>query len=142
MNCRQLYAKCQYIVQKSTNNAVLVWGNIEIINIEMAMYQKQLLGKRIKELRKSKGFTQEGLAEKVGIDSKHLSRIECGVNFPSLDLLIKIANTLEIEPWFLFQVKPEKSKDEIIADINRILQSAKEKDLKMFYKILVDIISD
>lgn len=45
---------------------------------------KKLLGKRIKELRKNKGITQEALSEKAGIDSKHLSRIECGVNFPLL----------------------------------------------------------
>ena len=36
---------------------------------------KKLLGKRIKELRKNKGITQEALSEKAGIDSKHLSRI-------------------------------------------------------------------
>ena len=31
---------------------------------------KKLLGKRIKELRKNKGITQEALSEKAGIDSK------------------------------------------------------------------------
>ncbi len=37
-----------------------------------------LLGKKIKEIKKKRGLTQDFLAEKVGIDAKHLSRIECG----------------------------------------------------------------
>ena len=39
---------------------------------------KVLLGGRIKELRKIRGFSQEQLSEMVGVDSKHLSRIEVG----------------------------------------------------------------
>ncbi len=36
---------------------------------------KLLLGKRIKELRKQKGLTQEQLAEKMNIDQRNLSKI-------------------------------------------------------------------
>ena len=32
---------------------------------------KQLLGQRIKELRKLRGLSQDELSEKVGIDPKH-----------------------------------------------------------------------
>jgi len=34
------------------------------------------LGKRLKELRKKRGFTQEQLSEKTGIDYKYVQRIE------------------------------------------------------------------
>ena len=44
---------------------------------------KELLGGRIKELRKLKGLSQEKLSEKINIDPKHLSRIEVGRGFPS-----------------------------------------------------------
>ena len=103
------------------------------------MYQKQLLGKRIKELRKLKGFTQESLSEKAGIDSKHLSRIECGVNFPSLDLLTKISDILGVEPYVLFQNLHAKSKNELISNINQVLAIAKKQDVRMFYKILIKL---
>ena len=105
------------------------------------MYQKQLVGKRIKELRKLKGFTQESLSEKAGIDSKHLSRIESRVNFPSLDLLTKISDILGAEPYVLFQNLHAKSKNELISNINQVLAIAKEQDVRMFYKILIDIVS-
>lgn len=34
------------------------------------------LGDKIRQIRKSKGLTQEKLAELIDIDNKHLSRIE------------------------------------------------------------------
>lgn len=102
---------------------------------------KKLLGKRIKELRKNKGITQEALSEKAGIDSKHLSRIECGVNFPSLDLLSKIATILEIEPYLSFQTIHLREKSVLIKEINAVLESQSEANVRIFYKVLMDIIS-
>ena len=58
---------------------------------------KELLGGRIKELRKLKGLSQEKLSEKRLIDPKHLSRIEVGRGFPSLDTLERLANVLNVE---------------------------------------------
>ena len=46
---------------------------------------KVLLGKRIKELRNKRGFTQEFLAEKIGVGQRNLSKIECGNNFVTAD---------------------------------------------------------
>ena len=63
----------------------------------------KLLGKRIGELRKTKGFTQDALSELVGIDPKHLSRIECGKNRPSLELLYKISSVLKVDLALFFQ---------------------------------------
>ena len=57
---------------------------------------KELLGKRIKELRKEKGLTQEQLAETVGIEPNNLSRIEKGRNYPTPENLSKIANALNV----------------------------------------------
>ena len=38
---------------------------------------KKLLGKRIKELRKSQGISQQQLAEIANIDQRNLSHVEC-----------------------------------------------------------------
>lgn len=104
------------------------------------MYNKSLLGKRIKEIRKSKGFTQELLAESAGIDSKHLSRIECGVNFPSLDLLNKIAVILGIDASLLFETSHLESRENLILLINEMLKNSDEKSIRIFYKILRDMV--
>lgn len=52
--------------------------------------EASIIGAKIKQLRKLKGLTQEQLSEKIGIDNKHLSRIETGRSMPTL----KIANEL------------------------------------------------
>ncbi|MCD8378014.1 MAG: helix-turn-helix domain-containing protein [Candidatus Gastranaerophilales bacterium] len=55
-----------------------------------------LFGKRLKELRKSKGFTQQALAEKAGIDEKHLCRVENGKYFPTYATLNKLLSALDV----------------------------------------------
>lgn len=49
------------------------------------------LWQRIAPLRKSQGMTQEQLAEAVGTNQFHISRIESGMISPSIELLEKIA---------------------------------------------------
>jgi len=104
------------------------------------MDTKKLLGERIKELRKKKGFTQDKLAEIVEIDSKHLSRIECGSNFPSLELLNKISTTLEIEPNVLFSTSHLKDKKTLVKEINSILEKENLESIRSFYKILIGLV--
>ena len=53
------------------------------------------IGKRIRELRKSKNWTQAVLAEKSGIEPSNISHIERGATKLSLPTLINIANALE-----------------------------------------------
>jgi transcriptional regulator with XRE-family HTH domain len=54
-----------------------------------------LLGKRIRERRKSLKMTQEDIAEKAGISIKHISKIETGKSPPSLACFVSIANALD-----------------------------------------------
>ena len=67
------------------------------------MDKKKLLGKRIKELRKAKGYTQEKLAELIDIETCSLSAIEIGRHYPSMPTLAKIAESLNVELKNLFE---------------------------------------
>ena len=53
------------------------------------------IGKRIKEVRKSKNMTQKELAESSKIDVTSISRYETGSQMPNLSTLSYIAATLE-----------------------------------------------
>jgi len=57
------------------------------------------LGKRIRELRKKRGYTQEKLSEAVNIDYKYIQRIE-GKNPPNIrmETLQRLAKALKITP--------------------------------------------
>lgn len=84
-------------------------------------------GKKLKELRKSKGFTQQALAEKAGIDEKHLSRVENGKYFPSYVTLNKLLNALEVtlsEAGIQLE-QAEINKNPLYSKALQILNSAK-----------------
>ena len=65
-----------------------------------------LLGRNIKRYRKHKGFSQEQLAEIIGVSVKHLSTIENGSAFISADLLQRLAETLDVDVYKLFYDGP------------------------------------
>jgi DNA-binding XRE family transcriptional regulator len=50
----------------------------------------------IAKIRKRKGLTQMELAELVGVNRFHISKIERGKRTPSVKLLIKIADVLNV----------------------------------------------
>ena len=60
--------------------------------------------------RKKKGYSQEKMAEKLGISRQHLAAAEApGMNRGiSLELLFNIATVLEIEPYLLLKFHLEK----------------------------------
>ncbi|MFA5388227.1 MAG: helix-turn-helix transcriptional regulator [Candidatus Omnitrophota bacterium] len=55
------------------------------------------LAKRIRELRKKKGLTQEELSELAGIDYKHIQLLESKkASAPKVDTLEKLAKAFKI----------------------------------------------
>ena len=60
------------------------------------------LGLNIAYYRKKRGLTQEELAEKAEIDRSTISKTEIAFAGTSLDLIFKIADILQIEPYKLF----------------------------------------
>lgn len=63
---------------------------------------KEAFGKNLKDVRKSKGITQESLAEMVGIHPRQVSKIETGEHFPNSTTLENICIALSISPKELF----------------------------------------
>lgn len=63
---------------------------------------RQLLGARIKELRKKRGLTQDQLAELVDLATRYISLIEVGRNAPSLETIDNLAQALGVELKVLF----------------------------------------
>jgi transcriptional regulator with XRE-family HTH domain len=57
---------------------------------------------RLKELLKEKNIAGKDLAETIGVSPNTISRIASGSSFPSGDLLMKIANELDIDIRDLF----------------------------------------
>lgn len=56
--------------------------------------ERKRIGMRIAELRKAKGFTQEELSIRAGLQRTHISRIEAGRYAVTIDTLSAIAEQL------------------------------------------------
>ena len=61
------------------------------------------MGDRIRSSRKRIGLTQEALAEKLDITLYYMGEIERGVKTPSLDLFIKLVETLDVSADYLLR---------------------------------------
>ena len=57
---------------------------------------KETIGKRIANARKATHMTQAELSEKIDISEKYLSRIECGKQLPSIVIVAKMCEVLNI----------------------------------------------
>ena len=60
------------------------------------------LGKRIRELRTNKGWSQERLADESGMHRSYMWGVEQGVRNPSLRNLARVADALEVSLSDLF----------------------------------------
>ncbi len=62
---------------------------------------KSVFSENIKKYRNGK-YTQESLAEKIGVSSQNINDIEGKRRFPRTDTLVKIAEALNVEVYQLF----------------------------------------
>ena len=61
------------------------------------------LGWRVRQLREAKGWTQEILAGRAGLDRSYIAGIEAGLRNPSTKALARLARALGIKLSVLFQ---------------------------------------
>lgn len=99
---------------------------------------KFLLGKKIKELRKAHKYTQEQLAEKIGIGTPNISYFETGKFAPSIETLQKLAQVFGVEIYELYMFQPLKPTGEIKQELAKAIESD-EKILRLLYKFYITI---
>jgi DNA-binding XRE family transcriptional regulator len=97
---------CIKVIQESGNKFEIPWDDVlyhcepqyEFYKGKQAQEETGLkrLGERVRQLRESKGYSVQALADKARMKRPNLSRIENGHHQPSLHTLEKIAEALEI----------------------------------------------
>ena len=100
------------------------------------MNKKELLGKRLRELRKRKGINQEKLAELINVDPTTISNIENGKNYPSLVTLENLLDVLNSSFMEAFDFEHKNTNENLITQINKRLKDNPEK-VEDFYKIVM-----
>ncbi len=100
------------------------------------MDKKKLLGKRLRELRKRRGISQERLAELIEVDPTTVSNIENGKNYPTMSNLYKLLEVLDCTFTEAFDFEHKNNNDNLINQIIERLKNNPEK-IEDFYKIIM-----
>lgn len=99
------------------------------------------LGEKIKKLRKGKKLTQGELAEKAGISGNHLSRLERGVFQPSIDVVKRLAQALDVNVDGLLSGEDEASpavsiKNKKLAERVRMIDQLEPEDQQAIMRVI------
>lgn len=101
-------------------------------------YDYGLMGKRIKQARKVKRYTQAQLAEIIDMSSKNFSQIERGETGISLSTLISLCKFLDISAdYVLFGVKGENKKNSI-----DLLMSELDEEQQLYAEKMIEVYAD
>lgn len=72
-----------------------------------------ILGERLKRARKDRGLTQEQLAERAGLSTRHIAKIEKGDVNPSFEVLSTLVKTLGVSFDAIFDPASEQVETEL-----------------------------
>ncbi len=97
---------------------------------------KELLGARIRELRKARNLSQEQLAELIDVEPRHVSRLEVGSSYPRIDRLEKIAEALNVQLKEFFEFMHLESPDTRAKNIEEMVKGMSEDYQQIIYKIV------
>ena len=101
---------------------------------------KRLIGMKIKALRNSKSFTQEQLAEKVGITPQYLGNIERGKENPTLNTFINLSNAIDVSLNEIFNLLEAEDPKKVKRLIQERIKNADENELKLILKLVSNIV--
>jgi len=95
-----------------------------------------IFARNLKEKRRKCGFSQAKLAEIVGVSTHHIAMIELTRNFPTVELVERIADALNINVYELFKENDtlssefEQLRKDIRIDMQQLLVNFFENDDK------------
>ena len=97
---------------------------------------REIFAKNLKENRRKNSLSQGKLAEKAAISTHYVAMLELGHNFPSSEILERLASALDIEVYELFLVSPSVKEElnrlhqAIVHDIKQTVEKAVEVALE------------
>lgn len=89
------------------------------------------LGKKINQLRKEKGLTQDYISERLGVSPQAVSKWENDISYPDITLLPELAKILEVTVDELLSDKPKN-------EIRLVPESQRKNFDDMILRVLVN----
>lgn len=96
---------------------------------------KKLVGKKIKQYRKTLKLTQDALGELIDINQRQIALIEAGKSFPSLTTLNKLTSVFNCGFQDFFENEYLKNEIELKSELKAIIDKLSYKDTQTIYLV-------
>lgn len=106
---------------------------------------RQIFSHNLAICRKNKGYTQEKLAEMVGVSQAFYSQVELGNNLVRLQVLMKLTNALDVTAnTLLYEHKESLSDEETIdlSDIIMMLSDRTENEIALVKRVVRFVLAE
>ena len=94
------------------------------------------LGKKLREARLKKGYTQQVLAEKADVAEMYISQLERGLKMPSMNLFIKLITALDISSDYILRDEIPSGKEYVYDEFTQKLDTLTPKQRRASMEIL------
>ena len=147
MNCSFLYERGACNPKFTFRNAKLVvyfhhmfYGNINIKLINMKEKENMTLGEKIAKQRKELNYTQEQLADILGVSRQSISKWESDIAYPETEKLIELGKIFDCSMDYLLKedvMEKDGAQTTIFSEISKkaITQENKEKTKKILKSV-------
>jgi len=97
---------------------------------------REILAYNLKEKRQNCGFSQAKLAEMVSVSTHHIATIETARNYPTLDLVERMAKALDIEIYELFinPLSPPEEMERLYEEVAKNLEQLIGESMERHYQ--------
>lgn len=100
----------------------------------------EMVGKRIREYRKKKNWTQEQLAEAASLHYSYIGGVERGDRNISLETLEKIALALDIPAGELFRPDEILDKQQLLDEHMKLVSRRSAEEIALITRIIRNVI--
>lgn len=99
-----LFIAAFFVCSDCLFHTLILWLFSGLVGKGLFMYfNPKDFGKRLHLARKMAGLTQQALADKVSVERKHISHLECGERCCSIDLLVDFSEALGVSTDYLLK---------------------------------------
>ena len=97
---------------------------------------REIFAKKLRENRRQCGFSQEKLAENVGISTQYLAMMEIARKFPSAEVLERLAMAMNINVYELFLIdhSPRDELEQLRKDIISEMKQTFDESFRLLSK--------
>ncbi len=101
-----------------------------------------VIGNRIQKARKKKNYTQQDMADFLGVSVPYVSKIETGKAVINLTRLSEISTFLEIDIGSLVSGSNKGSRNYLIPELSDLLSECTSEEMDLAYRLLREVFRD